>query len=538
NTVADQYVADQLEAKFEAARRATTWLMGRVASLRERVEQSAAAVQAYTNENQTGDSQAASITQQQIAQLSAELINAKAQEAEARAKYDQARQTVESLGAFSAATSLTSPLIVTLRGQRTELARREAELSNRYGPKHPSMIEVRSEIRDIDGAIVGEVRQILNSRQGDVRVAEARVAALTQGLSELEGKASGQSEASVGLAQLEAEAEANRRIYDNFLERLNETREQEGFQTPDSRVIEPASPAYAPFMPRTKVTTGLGGIAGGALGFGFVVFLRLMNRSVRTAEAVSDKTGLPVLASIPRIKRRHKGRNLLPYLAKRPNSELAEAARYLRNAILTRGDDIRSVLITSALPEEGKMTLAILLAQIMAGMNKSVLVIDADFRRPKISDTLGLEPDKDLVSVLSSEAPLNDAIYRAADAAFDTIPLKAGQADRSDLLGLSRMKAMVAFLGERYDVVIIEGPPVLGVGDFSVLGRIVDTSIVAVEWNRTPVAAVEQTVDWLADHQAHVLGAVLNKVDVRRAAQYGATGYEAHYAAVQRYYLN
>ena len=538
NTIADQYVADQLEAKVDAARRATTWLTGRLEELRARAETSAAKVQAYTNANQTGDSQAVAITQQQIAQLSASLINARAEAAQAQAKLDQTRRMVDDLGLAQAAVAMTSPLIVSLRGQRAELTRRQAELANRYGSKHPSMVEVRSQIADVDRAISGEVTQIMNGLEGDVRVAEARVSAMSEGLAELEGRASGQSEASVGLAQLQAEASADRKLYENFLARLNETREQEGFQTADSRVIEPASPPYAPFMPRSKVTTALGGIAGGALGFALVVFFRLMDRSVRSPGAVSARTGLAVLASIPRMSRRHVGKRLLRYIARRPNSELAEAARYFRNAVVMRDSDVKSVLITSALPEEGKMTLALLLSEMTARADKSVLLIDADFRRPKIGTTLAMKPEHDLVSALTGACRIEEAIHRPDGAAFDVIPLKVGQADRSDLLALPRMKAMVALLGERYDLVVIEGPPILGVGDFSVLGRIVDTAVLGVEWSRTSLAAVERATQWLAEHHVHVLGAVLNKVDNRRAANYDPAAHGGDYAAIQKYYLN
>lgn len=537
NAVADQYVSDQLDAKFTAVRRATTWLTGRLAQLRARVESSGAALQSYTTENQTGSSQGASITQQQIAQLNSALIGAKAEVAQARATYEQAERMVGSLGAYGAASSLTSPLLASLRGQRADLTRRATELSNRYGPKHPTMVEVRSEIRDVDGAIAGEVRQIINGLENDMRVAQARVEAFTGGLAELEVKASGQSEASVGLGQLEAEAEANRRIYDNFLERLNETREQEGFQTADSRVIEPASAPYAPFMPRTKVTTALGGIAGGAFGLGFVILMRLLDRSARTAASISDRTGLPVLASIPMLRRRYR-RSLLTYLKDRPNSELAESVRYLRNALLASGGGVQSALITSSLPEEGKMTLTVLLAEMTARMDKSVIVIDGDLRRPKIAKALAIRPENDLVTFLDGDCALEDAIYRADNASFDTLPLHAGQGARSDLLASPRMKALVAMLNGRYDMVLIEGPPVLGVGDFSVLGRIVDTSIVAVEWNKTPVAAVERAVHWLADHQVHVFGAVLTKVDRRRAATFDSASYGADYSVLRRYYLN
>ena len=569
NTVADQYVVDQLEAKYSAARRASTWLASRVEELRARVEQKEAAIQAYKNEFRTGDSQASAITRQQIAQVNSELIDAQAEQAQAQAKLDQARQMVSRLGAGGAATALNSPLSLSLRSQQAELKRREAELSNRYGPKHPTMIELRNELRDLEAAISGEVGQIVSSLENDVRVAAARVRTLSSALGNLETKEAGQAEAGVGLRQLEGEAEAARRIYADFLERLNETREQEGFQTADSRVIEPAIPAVAPFVPRSKVTTALGGIAGLAFGMGIVVLLRLLNRSFRTVAQLSEATGLTVYASVPKVSRR-RARNILSYLKRRPNSDLAESVRYLRNAILI-GDSgkIRSVLITSSFPEEGKSTLSIILSSMLARMGKSVVLVDCDLRRPALARALSIKPNLDLMSLLDSGSVLNrasqDVKLTAIDTPpeadqpvaepiagpsvdhvavtpngekFDFIPLRTGHSASVDTLASPAFSNLVEELEERYDVVVIDGPPVLGVSDFSIIGKLVDTSVVVVQWDKTPVAALKRTLQSLANHQMDVIGAVLSKVDRKREAQYDSATYGAEYASFRRYYTN
>ncbi len=538
NTVADQYVVDQLEAKFDAARRASVWLTGRLEELRARLKVSEDAVQDYKNKFQTGDSQAANITRQQIAQLNAELIDAKAEVAQARAKYQQAREMVRTLGPAGAATALTSPLIQSLRQKRSELTRREAELSNRYGPKHPTMIELRIEIGDTDAAIAIEVRQIVSSLNNDVQVANARVNSLQAGLGDLETREAGQSDAAVGLRQLESEAEANRRIYNDFLERLNETREQEGFQSADSRVIEPATPAVAPFKPRSKVTTALGGIAGLGFGLGLVVLFRLLNRTFRTVAQITERTGLTVFASIPKATRRQV-RRILSYLKRRPNSDLAESVRYLRNAILLGdGGKLRSVLITSSFPEEGKSTLSLLLAEMLGRMGKSVVLIDCDLRRPSLATALSIKPKNDLMSLLIEDEELENVVVVPKDGSFDFIPMRAGRAESVDVLASPKFGEFINALEESYDVVLVDGPPVLGASDFSLLGKLVDTSIVVVQWDKTPVASLERTLRWLGDHRMDVLGAVLSKVDRKREAQYDSATYGAEYASFRRYYTN
>lgn len=538
NTVADQYVVDQLEAKYNAARRASTWLTGRLEELRSRLEVSEAAVQDYMARYQTGDSQGANITAQQLSQVNAQLIAARSDQAAAEAKYRQAEQMVRNLGEAGAATALSSPLLVSLRGQQADLVRQEAELSNRYGPRHPTMIELRTKIRDVGTAISNEVRQIVTSLANEVEEARARVQSLEAALAELEARAGGQAEAGVGLRQLEAEAEANRRIYNDFLQRLNETREQEGFQTADSRIIEPASPSWAPFVPRTKVSAALGGVAGGAFGLGILALMRLFAQSFRTVAAVTEQTGLPVLASIPKTPRRRM-RNLLRYLEQRPNSDLAESARYLRNSVLVdSGGKLRSALITSSFPDEGKSTMNILLAEMLARMGKSVVLIDCDLRRPSLAAALSMKPQQDLLSILEQGAAVDDVVLTPEHGSFHFIPINRGQAGQADLLASDRFSALVGQLEKTYDFVLIDAPPVLGVGDFSVLGKLVDTTIVVVQWDKTPVASFKRTLRWLRDNRMEILGTVLSKVDRRREAKYDTATYGAEYASFRRYYTN
>ncbi|MEM9257786.1 MAG: AAA family ATPase, partial [Pseudomonadota bacterium] len=531
-------VVDQLEAKYDAARRASSWLTGRLEELRARLETSEAAVQSYMAQYQTGDSQGANITEQQIIEVTSRLTAARADRAAAEAKFRQAQQMVRTLGPAGAATSLASPLLISLRGQRAELIRREAELSNRYGPKHPTMIELRTKIRDVDGAISGEVGQIVTSLNNQVAEGAARVRALESELTGLESRAGGQAEAAVGLRQLEAEAEANRRIYNDFLQRLNETREQEGFQTADSRIIEPATPSWRPFVPRTKVSAALGGVAGGAFGLGILALMRMFARSFRTIAQVTEQTGLPVLASTPKVSRR-RIRRLLRYLEQRPNSDLAESARYLRNSILGESNgNLRSALITSSFPDEGKSTLSIMLAEMMARMGKSVVLLDCDMRRPSLAHSLSMRPERDLVSLIEKRTELDETVISPAHGSFHLIPMKRGQAGKADLLASEQFSALMTELESSYDFVLIDAPPVLGVGDFSVLGKRVDTTVVVVQWDKTPATSFKRTLGWLRDNQIEVLGAVLSKVDRKREAQYDTATYGAEYASFRRYYTN
>ncbi|MEL6265017.1 MAG: GNVR domain-containing protein, partial [Pseudomonadota bacterium] len=539
NAVADQYVLDQLNAKFDAARRATGWLKDRLDELRDRVKSSEAAIQAYNAVNRTGDSQAVQITHQQIATINGQLVAARAEATQARAELEQARRLINGQGYVRSATSLSSPLTVSLRGQRADIAREQAEFSERYGPKHPTMIELSRKLRDVDGAIASEVRQIVTGLERDLRVAQSRVDVLSSELANLEGEAEAQSRAGVGLSQLEREAEANREIYNNFLQRLNQTREQEGFQTADSRVIAFAEPPGAPFAPKAKMTAVLGGFAGGFAGVAIVALLQLLVNTYRTANSITERTGLRVLAGMPRLSRRRR-RRILSYLERRPNSEYAEAARALRNSTLTAlaVNQHRSLLVTSALPDEGKSLTSIVLAHMMALGGKRVIVVDCDLRRPSIAGALGLKVGEDLVDVLEGEALLADAIVEEPETGLRVLPLRRSHGPKADLLASPEFGDVVYRLSAVFDVVIIDSGPVLGVSDFTLIGQYVDAALVVVEWNRTPTGAFERALEWLYQHDINVLGAVMTKVDRKREARHEPAGYGTSYTYLKGYYAN
>ncbi|MEL6978558.1 MAG: polysaccharide biosynthesis tyrosine autokinase [Pseudomonadota bacterium] len=407
NTVADQYIIDQLEAKFEATRRASSWLSERLQTLREDVETAEARVEAFRVERAVVDGQGAELTRQQLAQLNSAMIQARANLAEVEARNGQVQAAAES----GAAGLLESRLIQSLREQEASARRRQAELAIRYGDKHPRMINARAELSDIRAAIRAESQKIRRGISNELSVARARLSALQDEVRTLEQKKLVQSQSSVELNQLVREAAATKAIYESFLARFKETSQQEDIQQADAREISEARAPVHPSEPRKKLMTALGGAFGLMLGVAFAFLREGLNNSFRSASQLESETGLPVLAQTPLQRGVKKREQLLDFVSAKPNSLLAEAVRNLRTALLLANVDRtpKVVLITSAVPNEGKSSIALMLAAITARMGKKALLIDCDMRRPSVADLFNAPKEASLVDVLSGKTTVQEA---------------------------------------------------------------------------------------------------------------------------------
>ncbi|MCL5777897.1 polysaccharide biosynthesis tyrosine autokinase [Limibaculum sp. FT325] len=541
NTIADQYLVDQLEAKFEATQRATSWLNERVNELRERVEASEAAIEAF-KATQAGDEHGVDVTSQQLAELNSQLISARAGVAEARARYAQVDRRIQEGGIDAAANVLSSPLILTLRQQRAELQRRRAELSNRYGERHPTMINLQAEIGDVSSAIISEVRKIVEGLRNDVAVAEAREAALVESLEALEGRSVNLARSSVELRQLEREAAADRLIYENFLNRFRETSEQDGLLQPDARIIASAEPPAIPSSPKTKLIVAIAGVGGLMGGLALIFLVEMLNRTFRLPEEIEAATGASVLAYIPSLGRRYRHRQILNYALKKPNSALSESIRNLRTALFLANVDAppKVVMVTSSLSGEGKSITSMLLARASAQMRKSSVIVDCDIRRPMMQAAFGLEHrDADLISVLQDRTTLEEAIIYDAENQVHVVPVMQRSPQAADILSSQRFARLIEELRSRFDFVVLDVPPVLLVSDACVVGKYADLSVYVIAWDSTRREAAAQGIRQLRSLGIRVAGAVLTFVNRDRASRHASSMQSAFaYYGNDDYYVN
>ena len=532
NVMADLYIVDQLEEKFEATRRASAWLSDRISQLKAKVHTSEAAVELFKGEQAIGSRQGAGLTDQQIAELNTELITARAARAEAAARFQQVQRRIDKGGLNAASRVVSSPLILTLRTQLADLRREEAELGTRYGEKHPRIINVRAEIKDANAGISAEVRKFVEGLKNDVAVARARENTLQQSLTTLEDKSVQLSRNSVQLRQLEREAQADRLIYETFLNRFRETSEQEDLQAADARLLTAATPPLKPTAPNRKKILVIATALGTILGLGLVWLFESTTKTFRAVSDVARFTGLSVLAALPRWRRRRTRRQVLNYISQRPNSVLAETIRTMRSALFLSQIDAppQVLMVTSSGPGEGKSTTCTLLAKMATMAGQRVVIVECDIRRPTMKETFQFQTRSGLLQVLDGTIPLDEAVETDLATNISVLAVAEPFPQAADVFSSDRFSKMISSLRAKFDLILLDTPPAMLVPDAGVIGKTADAAIYAVRYDHTPRQAVIEGLASLQGLGVRVAGCVVTMVNRRHEAKYASAAHGAGYA--------
>lgn len=523
NAIADQYIVDQLETKFEAAKRATSWLNERLGELQEQVRAAEVAVERYKAENGLTEAKdGMSLTGQQLGDLNGQLILARSNLAEQEAKYRQlANLAASGRGVDSVGQVMASSIITTLRAQQAEIIRKEADYRSRYGERHPLMIALLDEKRNLNLKIDEEVRRVLSSQQNEVSVARARVSSLESSLNQMKGSADTEGKARIKLRELEREAESSRTLYQSFLSRFKEVSEADQIQTPDARVISPATVPTSPSFPNKTSMMSSAIIGALILGIAIAFALDAMDAGFRAGADVEKAVGLSNLAVVPTVP---GAKTVQDRVVSKPLSAYTEAIRTLYAGVqLSNVDNPPKVLLmTSSVPNEGKTSTSIALARLAAMGGQRVILVDGDLRHPSVAGGFGgKKPEVGLIEVLAGKRDLESALVRDSMSTLVYLPIVAPPANPSDLITSDAMRRLIEGLEQAYDLVVIDAAPVIPVSDSRLLSRLVDKVVYVVHWDKTPREAVMNGVKMLRDGGAQIAGTLLNHTDLRRHAIYG-----------------
>ncbi|NTU77335.1 MAG: polysaccharide biosynthesis tyrosine autokinase, partial [Alphaproteobacteria bacterium] len=490
NTFADEYLVDQLEAKYEATTRSNKWLDERLGTLREQVQASEKAVQEFREKNNMIEIEGSTVAARQMQEINKQLTEARGQTSQAEARLRSIQSKIQAKGGVdSAADVLASPLIQRLREQEAEVRRREAELATRYGEMHPKMIDARAEYRDLQNKIAEEVHKVVQSMANELDIARAKEAQMETELNKLQSRAGVEMKESVALRQLEREAEANRSLYQDFLNRFKQTGEQQSMQITDSRIIARADLPTSPYFPQKWLFMLIGGLIGGVLGVLLAYLVEYFDRGFRSAVQLEEMTHLPVVGVVPSLE----GVSARPpedYVVDKPLSGYSEALRTVRTAIHFSNVDSppKTVMVTSSVPGEGKTTFCLSLARSLAKAGNKILLVDADLRRPRVADITGLANlEGGLASLLAGDKSMAAILRRdPIVAGLDILPAASKAPNAQDLLGSHQMQKILREAASQYDLVIVDTPPILAVSDAAMVARVVDTSLFLVRWAATP----------------------------------------------------
>ena len=540
NRLAERYLQDQLESKFEAVQRASGWLDERVAELRETVQESESRVARYREESGLLEGGGTTLTDQQVAALNADVVDAAAARAAARARLDQVQRLLGSSdGAASIGEVLDSPLIQRLREQQVGVLRQIAELSTEFGERHPTMLKLRADAADLEAKIDTEIAKIVAGLESDLRVARGRERAARAELDAAKERVGDDNRALVTLRSLQREADANRMLLENMLARFTETSAQDDIasQRPDARIIAEALIPGEPSFPMTKAILALAMMTGAFMGLMLAFLRELTDGALRSGEQLEAATGLRALAFVPRLRRRERrAQSPARYLLDNPGSAYAESIRSVFASLRTSGaHESLSLLITSAQSGEGKSTIAACLARSLALAGKRVVIVDADCRRPSIAKFLGVQASHGLTDVLGGNVNLKDALV-ADESGADVLVAGDRNANLAALFASGRLEKLIKVLENGYDYIIIDSPPTMAVSDALLLSIAVDATMLVARWGETRREAVAHAARQLRDGGALLAGATLTMVDARKYARYSYGDAGAYTGKLRRYY--
>ncbi len=544
NAIADKYIVGQLEAKFEATKKATDWLNDQLADLKQKVEDSEFAVEQYRKEHNLIEvGKDLGVNQQQLNDINGQLIAARTLRAEAEAKYQQVETIARSGGDIDSVVDvLNSPLISSLRTQEAEIERKYSEMLVEYGPRHPKMVQMHAEIEDIKKKMRADLSKITATLRNAMDLARARERALEGSLRQLTGMTSRDNHELVQLRTLERESAANRAMFETFLGRFKETSSTQGIEQAEARVISKAEVPLGPSFPDTNKFRLLSVVISLLIGLIVVVVVEMLNPGVRSPEQIQQLFNLPTLGLIPLLQ--EEGESIQDYLITKPQSALAEAINTLRISLslLNPDDDVKTVLITSSVPSEGKSTLSAMLARYSAKSGQKVVLIETDLRKPAIGKAFGYEKGQlGLTDLMSNhDLTLEDVLIEdAATGLMFLLRGKAGYINPVDLFASKRMRNIIKQLRERFDLVIMDSAPVMAVPDSRVLSHLVDKTLFVINWDSTPKKVISSALHLLErDGKSNVVGSVIQKINMRQYGRYGYydSGHYYHYGRYNNYY--
>lgn len=544
NTYAKAFVAQSQSIKREGSDASETLLTGQLAKARQEVEASDAALGRYKVAHNLMSVQGGTIAEQQLSSLDGQVALAKAGEAEATARLQTAReQLAHGSSGDDLGEALGSPVIQQLRSQRAVVSAQVADLAGRYGPKYPPLAAAQRQVADIDAQIQGEIGRTINNLDAQRQVAQRRTGSLAGSAGGARAQVVQNNVASIALGGLQLRSDTAHTNYAQLLNRVNEIGAQAATTQSDARLASPAAIPVLPTSPNVAINLLVGALLAIVGGLGVVFARQGTDRGIRTLEDVEGRLQLPYLAGLPTLGsavRHVGGSDPISALVDHSGSAYAEGYRNLAASVLQAAGSgkIRTIALTSALPNEGKTTAAIGLARIVAMSGVSTVLVDADMRRPSIANALGLRPAVGLQQVLEGDATLDEALVTDRDSPLVILPMLRAGLSGAQALGNGSFDTLIEDLKARFDVVIFDASPVLPVVDGRLVAKKVDSTVLLVRWRKTPDAAVEMAIHLLQALGVNMTGVALSRVDLNALARSGYGDPARFMGAYGSYYAN
>src|SRR5271165_5591726 len=558
NTLMQTYVENNFKARFDSTMQASDWLQRQLVDLQMKVEASQEKLVRYQKEHEIlGIDEKQNITMAKLDELNKELTSAESERMDKEALYrmvesgdpDAIASSAGGLEESGAGTQSASQLLENLRSKQADLKIQAADLSTQFGPSYPKLTQLNNQLKEIDSQIQAEMKKVASKVRGQYTTALQRESMLRDALEKQKQEANKLNESAIEYNIIKRDSETYRTLYEGLLQKLKEAGVSAGLKSNNFRIVDRAAQPAAPIEPNVPRNLLFALVLGLASGVGLAFLIEGVDSTVRTTEQAQMISGLASLGMIPLgSKSAREGPNpkrLVIASSKeavelvtqvRPQSQMAESYRALRTSLLLSnlGAPPKVIMVTSALPQEGKTTTSINCAVVLAQKGVRVLLIDADLRRPSIHKTLGMGPHSGLSNVLTGSTKLEQAITRTAILPnLFVLPAGTPPPNPAELLASTNMRDVLAQLSEQYDHIVIDTPPSLSVTDAVVLSPRADAIVLVIRSGQTTKQALRRARDILMQVNAKVSGVLLNAVDLSSPDYYYYYEYQGKYA---RYY--
>jgi succinoglycan biosynthesis transport protein ExoP len=564
NGFAEAYLVDQLDSKYDATRRASSWLLDRMAELKQQVLTSDLAIQKFKADNDLISAGGKLVNEQQLGEVNTQLVTARAETAKAEARYARIKTIIDNRQTDAVVTeAIGNNVIEQLRTKFLAAAKRESEFATRLGPSHGAVAALRIEMREYERLMFEELGRIAESYLSELVIAQSREKSLRDSLKGLVGIHASANETAVALRELEREAETYRTLYQSFLQRYQEAVQQQSFPITEARIITSALVPLGPSHPKGSIILALslllGGFAGAALG----VVRELRDRAFRTEDQVREELtveflGVLPLVDQPKSKPRKKpwlkmgagqkpdaedgaAKRLLPtqplvmrHVLDNPLSNFAETLRAVKIAadLTLAGRTPKTIGIVSVLPDEGKSTVAKNLGSLLAHLGARTLLIDADLRNPGLTRTVAPEAEAGIVQAALDGTPIKDLLLHEEESKLAVLPavLQRRLPHASEFLASAGVRSVLKQAEDDFEWIVLDLPPLGPVVDVRAIAARIDAFVLVVEWGRTTRKLVRTTLEADRPLREKCLGVIFNKVDLKKLKLYEAYGSKAYYS--------
>ena len=538
NAYARIFTTDDVRERNKRNTASAQALGERLDELRQQANADFAAVQNFRVGAGLLSSSATSLSEQEISTYNQQVALARADAARASQELASARSQLSRGGADAVGAGTASGVVAGLRAQRSQLATQEADLARRYLERHPDLVTVREQIAVIDQQIQSEINRQIRSLEANAEAANQRLSSLLASRNSTRSELQGDNIALVRLTDLEREADASKALYQSYLERYNALMAGSGAEQSNARLISLAEAPNLPVSPNWPLTIVLSLVTGLVLGCLLAILTELSYSGLTTLDDVENRLGLRALGSIPdyRTVKPHAA-TPLDTVSEYPDGPFTEG---LRSILVSLGKNANGrcqvIALSSAIPSEGKSTLAACLGRTIAMANQSVVVVDCDIIRSQLSRMFHLNNGEDgLAEALANpDAKIN--LYQDSDPNMRILPITKPLRKGERLTEGGRLEALVERLRQQFDFVILDTPPILPIAEAREIVALADQVVLIARWRKTLDKIVKSAIHQLPMRTLSKTSVALNMVDMKKQVRFGGSDAASFYKHYQAYY--